>query len=221
MIHKWLDARGHEWDDFSGLEGNHDEDGDMLFLRTWEELKFPAGEDPLTLAQQKAIEEPVKLLEEHRLTNKYEVFVGLAFHLQRFNDKHATLQHAKAGCIVLPCYKLGFVMGLSHATMSSYRKFAVDHGFLVQEKRHTFSRQRGKIEATEFRFVLERFDPETREELSSASQRNRATRKLRKRSPNRETNQPIPCRRYSTRLREDAELHNRAHNSRTCLALLH
>ncbi len=166
VIHKWLDARGHEWDDFSGLEGNHKEDGDMLFLRTWEELKFPAGEDPLTLARQKAIEEPVKLLEEHRLTNNYELFVGLAFHLQRFNDKHATLQHAKAGCIVLPCYKLGFVLGHSHATIASYRKFAVDHGFLVQEKRHSFSRQRGKSEATEFRFVLERFDPETREELT-------------------------------------------------------
>lgn len=165
LVHKWLEARGHAWDDFSGLEGKQDEDGDMLFLRTWEELKFPAGEDPLTLARQKAIDEPVKLLEEQRLTEKYELFVGLAFHLQRFNDKHPTLQHAKAGCVVLPCYKLGFVMGVSHATIAMYRKFAVDHGFLIQEKRHTFSRQRGKSEATEFRFVLERFDPETRQEL--------------------------------------------------------
>ena len=155
-------------DDFSGLEGNHKEDGDMLFLRTWEELKFPAGEDPLTLARQRAIEEPVRVLEEHRLTYKYELFVGLAFHLQRFNDKHPTLQHAKDGCIVLPCYKLGFVLGLSHATIACYRKFVVDHGFLFEEKRHKFSRQRGKSEATEFRFLLERFDPETRLELPVA-----------------------------------------------------
>ena len=43
----------------------------MLFLRTWEELKFPAGEDPLTLAQtEKLSRSRLILLEEHRLTRQ-------------------------------------------------------------------------------------------------------------------------------------------------------
>lgn len=164
-IHTWQRMRGRGWHDFSGLENKVKEDGDMLFLRTWVEVKFPAGEDPLTLAHKRAIDVPVTLLKEHRLTHQYGTFVGLAFHLQRFNNEHPTLQRAKAGCIVLPCHKLDSVLGVCHATIASYRKFAIDHEFLVQEKRHTFSRQRGKSEATEFRFVLERFDSETRQEL--------------------------------------------------------
>ena len=164
-IHSWHRMRVLGWRDFSGLERKGKEDGDILFLRTWVEVKFPAGEDPLTLAHKRAIDAPVTLLKEHRVTHQYGTFVGLALHLQRFNHEHPTLQRAKQGCIVLPCNKLDKVMGVSHQTISSYRKFAVDHGFLVREKQHTFSRQRGKSEATEFRFVLERFDPETREEL--------------------------------------------------------
>ncbi len=222
VIHEWLDARGHEWDDFSGLEGNHKEDGDMLFLRTWEELKFPAGEDPLTLARQRAIEEPVRVLEEHRLTYKYELFVGLAFHLQRFNDKHPTLQHAKDGCIVLPCYKLGFVLGLSHATIACYRKFVVDHGFLFEEKRHKFSRQRGKSEATEFRFLLERFDPETRLELPVADSTKAKTDEAPKSEPksNDGSGQALP-ETLNPSPKKTPKLCHRANTSRTRLSVLH
>ncbi len=165
------------------------EDGDMLFLRTWVEVKFPAGEDPLTLAHKRAIDAPVTLLKEHRLTHQYGTFVGLALHLQRFNNEHPTLQRAKQGCIVLPCNKLDKVMGVSHETISSYRKFAVDHGFLVQEKQHTFSRQRGKSEATEFRFVLERFDPETREELPVGVSTKPSTQEAPKEEP-KQSNEP-------------------------------
>jgi hypothetical protein len=171
-IHQWLKVSGHGWRDFSGLQSNERADSDMLFLRTWADVKFPEGDDPLTLAYKRAIEQPVTLLKEHCLADGYERFVGLIFHLHRVNENYPTLQRAEEGCMVLPCRKLAQVIGLSHETIACYRKFAVDHGYLVQEKRHSFSRQRGKSEATEFRFVLERFDPETRQELPIAAPRN-------------------------------------------------
>jgi len=167
-VQGWLGTRGRRWQDFSGLEEHSKEDADILFLRTWAEVKFPAGEDPLSLAYKLSLQKPVTLLKEHRISVRYVGFVGLLFHLHRFNEEHPTLKRANEGCIVLPCNKLDKILGVSHETIASYRKFAVDHGFLVQAKRHTFSRQRGKSEATEFRFLPERFNPETREELPVA-----------------------------------------------------
>jgi hypothetical protein len=167
-IHQWFKVSGHGWRDFSGLQSNEREESDMLFLRTWADVKFPEGDDPLTLAYKRAIEQPVTLLKEHCLTDGYERFVGLIFHLHRFNENYPTLQRAEEGCMVLPCRKLADVIGLSHETIACYRKFAVDHGFLEQKKPHKFSPLKRKSEATEFRFVLERFDPETRQELPVA-----------------------------------------------------
>jgi hypothetical protein len=58
--------------------------------------------------------------------------------------------------IMLPCREVGEALGVQPMTISRYRKWAKEDGFLQEVKEAKFAGKRGAGEVTEFRFDVSR-----------------------------------------------------------------
>jgi hypothetical protein len=121
----------------------------------WNKARFTPGHDPLQqavegvkrmrlllppdIADKRPLGEPAKR-DEH----DYEFFIGIAGHLQVIMGDRP---------IYLPCSSIGNVMGVSKVTISRYRRWAIEDGFLAIAKASR-CRSKGGSEATEFRFNI-------------------------------------------------------------------
>jgi hypothetical protein len=110
-------------------------------------VRYGPGESPLHIAATLAEQCPVSVSEvgEDRRPDAYARFIALAAWLQvAMGDRP----------IMLPCEKVGYQLGLSKMTISIYRTWATEDGYLALVKKHS----RANREATEFRFNVGRFD---------------------------------------------------------------
>ena len=91
---------------------------------------------PLLLLKEKAVKRP----------SSYPSFVSLAGWLQVVAGDTE---------IMLPCRDVAEVMGVTPMTVSRYRNWAIEDGYLVKVKDHTFRGKGASNEATEFRFPVQ------------------------------------------------------------------
>ncbi len=147
-VENWLmrgrrGTREEAWiDKFSVGEIDNAEDARAEFFDVWGKIKFPPGCSPLETALELAKE--CRLVPPDCPTDSYADFISLAGHLQALRGPNM---------ILLPCHKLGRLLGLSHMTIARYREWAVKDGHLRITRAHKF----GSHEATEFRFDVNRY----------------------------------------------------------------
>ena len=110
-------------------------------------MRCPLGKDPLTVAFAKAHDEPIHLLDEHCFSDKFELFISVAYHLQM----------AKDGPILF-CERFAELLDTSVGTISNYRRIGVQFGFMIEVSPHQH-RKGDKGKATEFRFAADRINP--------------------------------------------------------------
>jgi len=127
--------RPKQWTDFSGIETNAD--GRAEFLKTMKKVKLGVGEDPLTLAWKTR---KSSRFDKARLRDpEYLAFLSLAERLQEIMGDEP---------IMLPCRQISDFIGVGRTTVSAYRDFAKDDGYLTMVAPHSFASHR----ATKFRF---------------------------------------------------------------------
>lgn len=146
---------GDGWMEWFGIERD---EARAEFVDVWEKSRYLPGSDPLkqardanvrcrlTVCERVAAKRPIAADDETQ-GKDYQAFIGIAGHLQVAMG---------AANITLPCGKLGAVMGVSKMTISRYRRWAIDDGYIVVMRDHKF-RSNGKGDATEFRFNVDRF----------------------------------------------------------------
>jgi hypothetical protein len=146
MVGQWVAERGG-WNNLPflgiGQEDLSDDDFEAEFITVWDEVNYPAGEGPLEVALREAKQRPVTINGARNGLKGYVAFLSFALHLQLLRNGDA---------IFLSCRRIGELLGCSGMTISKYRKWAVDDGFLEEVKKHE-----NRVSATEFRFVLKRF----------------------------------------------------------------
>lgn len=136
-------SRAAAWlDEFSTVGVDSAEDARAEFVDLWAKIKFPPGCSPLETALERAKE--CRLVPADCPTDGYADFISLAGHLQALRGPNM---------ILLPCHKLGRLLGLSHMTIARSREWAVKDGHLRITRAHKF----GSHEATEFRFDVSRY----------------------------------------------------------------
>lgn len=120
----------------------------LEFVTAWEQIKIPAGADPLKIAMNRVTETPLKLLDAP--CEGFELYLALAFHLQRLNRKNNILLPVKqiSGCLTTLMGK-----AVSQQNVSNYCRLAKNRGYLTTAaKAHHPS---GK--AAKYKFFLNRF----------------------------------------------------------------
>jgi hypothetical protein len=124
------------------------DDAEATFYDTWDRVRWLPGQyDPLENAAELSRQQPLGLDAETRAKRPagYVQFVSLAAWLQTSMPDRP---------IMLPCREVAAILGVSPITVSRYRKWAVEDGFL-QEVRESEFRGKGKSGiATEFRFAV-------------------------------------------------------------------
>ncbi|MDY7107510.1 MAG: hypothetical protein SYC29_02635, partial [Planctomycetota bacterium] len=121
------------------------EDARVEFLSNWDAVRCIPGHTPLDGAIEQA--------ERHRISFSDEQLSINTVGYQRFLSIAGWLQVTRGNRnILLPCEKLSEPLRVKPGTISRYRKFAMDDGFLRLMKRHSFKDR----EATEFRFDVSR-----------------------------------------------------------------
>ena len=144
---------GDAWDDWFGIPTA---DARAEFVDVWSKSRFLPGHEPLVQASESAKRLRLVLPEDvaakrpiagGRDESDYEFFVSLAGHLQVVVGDQA---------IKLPCQKLSELVGVSKMTISRYRRWALEDGFLRLTRPHRF-RAGGQGDATEFRFDVSRW----------------------------------------------------------------
>ncbi len=152
LIDEWLQSRGYYDSIEKGwvqeFDVNSAEDGRIELMRLWREIRFAPGFGPLEYALEKAHNQLLNIPEDDRLTSKYVVFLSLAGWLQYINPGQN---------IYLPTHKLGTLLELTHDTIATYCKFALEAGYLRKVAEFKFSSQRGQSRATEYQFDVSRF----------------------------------------------------------------
>jgi hypothetical protein len=144
MVECWLKTRSAIWEDFPGVYST--EDAQVEFLRLWEIIQFGPNETPLEVAFERAKANPVAIDTALIKTNGYQLFISLAFWLQKIIGEYHN--------IYLPCRQLAVILSCEPRTISRYRQFAIKDKFLKVEKNHSFNSRSKSGEATEFRFNL-------------------------------------------------------------------
>jgi hypothetical protein len=129
-----------------GLRSN--EDARVEFLDVWDKIRFVPGEPPLLLAFSKARRNPIILPKEFEKTESYKDLLSTAYYLQKAVGDNRR--------ILLPEEKLGELFDCSPMTISRYRDWAKEQGFLIEKTPHSFDRESRKGKATEFVFSFER-----------------------------------------------------------------
>lgn len=151
----FVQSKDH-WQEWFGMHGM---DARAEFADVWTKCRFTPGHAPLQQAFDAARQVRLLLPDEiraqrpvlpsaQRSEQDYEFFVSVAGHLQVIvGDKP----------IKMPCVNVAALLGVSKMTVSRYRRWAEADGFLTKTRDHAF-RSKGKGDATEFRFPVERYD---------------------------------------------------------------
>jgi hypothetical protein len=142
-----------EWFDIVGASARAE------FYDTWQKIRYRPGTDPLHQAfvanqmlrllvrpdtrKKRPLEPP-----EKRSTQDYEFFIGLAGHLQVAMGLRN---------ILLPCEAVGELMDIDKGTVSRYRRWAIEDGYLREIRKHKF-KPGGGGRATEFRIDASQWD---------------------------------------------------------------
>jgi hypothetical protein len=142
------------------------EDARAEFFEAWDKIRLLPGRTPLEAALELARATPLILRPEERRTRPpgYTAFVSLAGWLQVVaGDQN----------ILLPVEDVGRLLRCSPRTVSSYRRWAAQDGYLRLVRGHVFRSKDEVGQATEFRFdvrlfgaLLERAAPGTAEAFS-------------------------------------------------------
>jgi hypothetical protein len=120
------------------------EDAAAEIATAWPQVRYAAGHGPLDAALNLARTSPLPLPPKLKLHNVYELFVGLCGWLQTIVGE---------ADMYLPCRDVGKRVGVSHTTISQYRRLAVSQGLLIPR---ACGRGHQRL-ADEFRFVMEIF----------------------------------------------------------------
>jgi len=132
--------------------GNEEIDGEEAyaeFVTLWDKVRYRPDETPLTNAAVKAKAYPLGTLRstKDRPLPGYDRFVSLAGWLQvSMGDKP----------IMLPCRACAEILHTTARTVSSWRQWAVEDGFLKIQQEHRYH-PGGESEATVFRFAVNRW----------------------------------------------------------------
>jgi hypothetical protein len=130
-----------------------DEDAKAEFYETWQKIRYRPGHDPLeqafeanqalrlALPQEIREKRPVATMSQQS-SRDYEFFVGFAIHLQVAMGLRN---------ILLPLKSVAGLMGVSIDTVSRYRKWAQEDGYLLEVRPHRFKPGGTRNRATEFR----------------------------------------------------------------------
>ncbi len=126
------------------------EDAQAEFFGAWDKVRYLPGFDPLRNALEHARRKPLQLKPETaaRRPDGYAAFVSIAGWLQvGAGDRN----------ILLPFEDLGDMLGVEPMTISRYRRWAKEDGFLKEVKPYEFHGKGGGGKAAEFRFDVPRF----------------------------------------------------------------
>jgi hypothetical protein len=126
------------------------EDAHAEFYGAWDQVRFLPGRMPLESALEYADRLPLELNAETRegRPEGYQRFISIAGWLQvGMGDRN----------ILLPVEDLAEALGVQPMTVSRYRKWAEEDGFLKQVKGHVYKGKGRGGKATEFRFKVGRF----------------------------------------------------------------
>jgi hypothetical protein len=126
------------------------EDAESEFMDLWEKIRYVPGAGPLENALEAAEADPLSLSAEvrDRRSAGYPVFVSLAGHLQVCMG---------ARTILLPVEKVAPLLGVKAMTISRYRHWAIEDGFLRETKEHSFRKKGQRDTATEYVFDVTLF----------------------------------------------------------------
>jgi hypothetical protein len=135
------------WEMFQGLSMD---DVQAEFFDSWGKFRYLPGDTPLEGALELALQNPLELREGHRRAALagYVRFLSLAGWLQvEMGDRN----------ILLPVMTVAELLGVKHPTISRYRHWAMEDGFLIQKKAHRKPQGGYQGDATEFRFDVSQF----------------------------------------------------------------
>lgn len=125
------------------------EDAHAEFLDAWDKVRYLPGSSPLANAYYQAKRFPLRLAADtkQRRTEVYEFFISIAGWLQvAMGDRN----------ILLPVEELSEILHVEPMTISRYRKWAIEDGFLKEVQPHAFKGKGKGGKATEFRFDVSR-----------------------------------------------------------------
>jgi hypothetical protein len=127
------------------------EDAGATFFDAWDKIRYFPGRTPLGNALEQSERMPLLLDKETRVRRPdgYERFVSLAGWLQVGMGDWP---------IMLPYREVDELLDVQPMTVSRYRKWAKEVGFLTEVKAAKFTGKRGEGEATEFRFDTSRWE---------------------------------------------------------------
>ena len=148
IIQKW----GQGEDGWSRYFKVSREDAQTEFLDAWDKVRYIPGRDPLRNAWDLAQTHGVQLRDEvqRRRSEGYPLFIALAGWLQVVNGDNALL---------LPVQQVAELLKVSKMTVSRYRKWAQEDGYLHLTGEHRFAGpNRDDNKATEFRFDIGLFE---------------------------------------------------------------
>jgi hypothetical protein len=140
-------SRPSSWEHWLGVTRD---DAEAAFIDAWDKIRYFPGRTPLGNAHEQSARSPLRLNKEtkERRSDGYERFISLAGWLQvGMGDRP----------IMLPCREVGDLLSVQPMTISRYRKWAKEDGFLREVKGAKFGGRHGEGEATEFRFDTSRF----------------------------------------------------------------
>jgi hypothetical protein len=130
--------------------GERRDDAEATFLDAWEKVRNLLGRSPLENALEQAERCPLIVGQDKLIQRpeKYALFVSMAGWLQvAMGDRN----------IALPCREIGDLLDVDKMTVSRYRKWAVQDGYLKEMNPARFAGKRGQGKATEFRFNVAKF----------------------------------------------------------------
>jgi hypothetical protein len=118
------------------------DEAEVEFLSNWEVVRFPPGFDPLEYAKTQAEKHPVQIrnTEKESRPDIYPFFISIAFWLQVTMGEQP---------VMLPCRKVGELLGVSHETIFRLRRNAEEDKYITKVKEHNY-RSQGNSEATEY-----------------------------------------------------------------------
>jgi hypothetical protein len=126
------------------------DDAQAEFLSAWDKVRYLPGYAPLDNAIEQARRYPLAPRPEvaDRRPDGYPMFVSIAGWLQvGMGDSN----------ILLPVKELAPFLGVQPITISRYRKWAVEDGYLREVRPYRFAGTGKRGQATEFRFDVGRF----------------------------------------------------------------
>jgi hypothetical protein len=121
------------------------EDAEAEFLGVWDHVRYLVGRTPLEIAIDQAVAHPLGILEKHRAARPegYARFIAIAGWLQ------VTMGDNR---ILLPVEELAERLHVTPMTISRYRRWAKEDGYLKETKSYEFHGKGKTNKATHFRF---------------------------------------------------------------------